>query len=49
MKAHYFKSAKEQYVIISQGFSPTGQKIQVSGKREARAVAKKHNAEPNNF
>jgi len=49
MKAHYFAGKGRKVVIISQGFSPIGQEIQVAGKAEARKVAKQHGAEPHNF
>lgn len=49
MKAHYFKSKTEQYVILSEGFAPVGKKVSVRNKREARALATLANAEPHNF
>ena len=49
MHAHYFASKKTQYVIISESVRPVGEKIAVSGKVEARRIAKEHNATPYNF
>lgn len=44
--AHYFNN---KTVVIANGPAPVGQTIKVSGKREAREIAKKHNAQPWNF
>jgi len=49
MKAHYFQSKTRKILIISEGFSPVGKEIEVSGKAEARKIAKTHGAEPHNF
>ena len=49
MKAHYFASKTDKYLIISEGFQPIGVKHKVSGKAEARKLAKQHGAEPHNF
>lgn len=49
MFAHYFKTAKQSFVIISATYAPTGLRVDVSGKTEARKVAKAHNAAPWNF
>ena len=47
--AHYFKAGKKHELIISTGYSPTGETLQVSGKKEAKQLAKKLNAQPWNF
>lgn len=47
--AHYFKSKSVQYVVISESMAPIGERIAVTGKRDARLVAAKHNAQPWNF
>ena len=47
--AYYFKSKSVQYVVISESMAPIGQKIAVTGKRDARLIAAKHNAQPWNF
>lgn len=49
MKAHYFSSKAKKVVIISEGFAPAGLEFPVSGKAEARKIAKQYNAEPWNF
>lgn len=49
MKAHYFQSKTRKVLIISEGFEPVGKEIQVSGKAEARKLAKEHGAQPHNF
>ena len=47
--AHYFSTRANKLVIISNDTHPQGITIKVSGKKEAREVAKKHNATPWNF
>lgn len=47
--AHYFASRQVKLLILSQGPEPIGFKIIVSGKAEARRVAKQHDAKPYNF
>ena len=43
--AHYFKNGKEHIVIITPNQQPVeGQFVKVAGKREARIVARIHNA-----
>lgn len=49
MKAHYFASKTNKYVIISEGPRPIGERINVKGKAEARKIAAAKNAEPWNF
>jgi hypothetical protein len=49
MKAHYFSSKSKKVLVISEGPSPVGREYPVSGKAEARKIAKQHNAEPWNF
>ena len=49
LTAHFFKSAKESYLIISTTCRPVGDKFPVASKKEARAMAKQLNAEPWNF
>lgn len=49
MFAHYFKTASQSFVIISTSYAPTGLRVDVIGKVEARKVAKAHNATPWNF
>ncbi|ALH23562.1 hypothetical protein AVV50_gp39 [Pseudomonas phage PaMx42] len=49
MFAHYFASKKTKFVVISETNRPEGQRIAVSGKAEARRVAKERNAQPWNF
>lgn len=46
---HYFKSGKKAYVIISATCQPIGQKIEVSGKKEAKELAKTLGLKPWNF
>lgn len=38
--AHYFQTHGAAFVIISADLSPRGDRRQVSGKREARQIAK---------
>lgn len=38
--AHYFKTTGAAFVIISRDLSPRGDRQIVSGKREARQIAK---------
>lgn len=47
--AHYFGCGKSKQVIIAEGVKPIGQAFKVSGKKEAREIAAKHNAQPWNF
>lgn len=47
--AHYFASKGKKVVIISEGFSPVGKEIPVTGKVDAKKVAKRYNATPWNF
>jgi len=48
--AHYFKSGKQCFVIITITMQPIGgTAIKVSGKAEARKVAKAYDATPWNF
>jgi hypothetical protein len=49
MKAHYFASKNKKVVILSTGFEPVGTEVAVSGKAEARKIARQHGAEPHNF
>ena len=49
MFAHYFASKKTKFVIISETNRPVGERIPVSGLKEARQIAKEHNAQPWNF
>lgn len=49
MFAHYFSTKVQKFVIISDSFQPVGERIQVSGKAEARKVAAANNAKPWNF
>lgn len=49
MYAHYFATKKTKFVVISKTTRPEGQRIAVSGKAEARRIAKAHNAQPWNF
>lgn len=49
MKAHYYATKKHKHVIISESYAPVGQKFSVSGKKEAREIAAKFNAQPHNF
>lgn len=44
--AHYFNN---KTVVIAEGPRPVGQTFKVSGKKEAREIAAKHNAQPWNF
>lgn len=47
--AHYFKTTGAAFVIISEDLSPRGNRQMVSGKREARALAKQAGAVCWNF
>lgn len=47
--AHYFASKSAKKVVISEGLTPVGEEFTVSGKAEARKLAKQHNAQPWNF
>ena len=49
--AHYFKSKKENYILITKTTSPRNptSKIIVANKTEARKVAEDNNAMPWNF
>ena len=47
--AHYFAGRGRRTLIISQGLAPTGEEIPVSGKAEARRIAKERGAKPWNF
>jgi len=47
--AHYFKSGKNHFVIISATMQPNGQRIVCTSKADARIEAKNHNATPWNF
>ena len=49
MKAHYFATKNVKYVVLSEGPRPVGERIKVSGKADARALAKARNATPYNF
>jgi hypothetical protein len=44
MHAHYFFAKTYKIVVISQDTRPVGQTFKVSGKVEARRIAKAHNA-----
>lgn len=44
--AHY---CNNKTVVIAEGPRPVGQTFKVSGKKEAREIAAKHNAQPWNF
>lgn len=44
--ANYFNN---KTVVIAEGPRPVGQTFKVSGKKEAREIAAKHNAQPWNF
>ena len=46
---HYYASKKQKFIIVSQDARPVGEKITVSGKREARKIVQKLNAEAWNF
>ena len=47
--AHYFASKQAKKVVIAVGPRPVGEEYTVSGKAEARKIAKQHNAQPWNF
>ena len=47
--AHYFASKSIKKVVIATGPAPRGEEFSVSGKAEARKIAKQHNAQPWNF
>lgn len=47
--AHYFKNSEAAFVIISNDLSPRGNRQIVSGKREARQIAKQAGAVCWNF
>ena len=47
--AHFFKTSSSAFVVISNDLSPRGERRAVSGKREARQVAKAANAVCWNF
>lgn len=47
--AHYFATKASKKVVISESLSPTGKEFLVSGKAEARKVARQHDAQPWNF
>ena len=49
MFAHYFKQGKQAWIIISETNRPIGTKIFVSGKPEAKKIAKENNAKAWNF
>lgn len=49
MKTAHYISGKQPLLIISETMRPVGQEIKVSGKREARTMAKAHGAKPWNF
>ena len=51
MKAHYFGSKAKGYTLrVNDNASPRGGKVyRVTGKREARALAKRLKAAPYNF
>ena len=49
MFAHYFTTKTQKFVIISETMKPVGIRILVSGKTEARKIAKDRNAKPWNF
>jgi ribosomal protein S3 len=49
MYAHYFTGKGQKFVIISETARPVGIRILVSGKVEARKIAKDRNAKPWNF
>lgn len=49
MFAHYFATRKNKFVVISETNRPTGERIPVSGKVEARRIAKEKGASPWNF
>jgi hypothetical protein len=44
MYAHYFKTKAGHFIIISEDMSPNGIQILCSSKKEARSIAKSHNA-----
>ena len=46
---HYFASKKTHYVIVSTDTRPVGEKIIVTGKKEARKLAKKLRLQAWNF
>lgn len=47
--AHFYTIGKAKHLILSEGPQPTGKTIKVSGKAEARKVAREHGARPYNF
>lgn len=49
MFAHYFTGKGQKFVIISETMQPVGIRILVSGKTEAKRIAKDRNAKPWNF
>ena len=49
MFAHYFTGKGKKFVIISATMQPIGTKIEVTGKAEAKKIAKEQNAKPWNF
>lgn len=49
MFAHYFIGKGQKFVVISATMQPVGTKIHVTGKAEAKKIAKEHNAKPWNF
>jgi ribosomal protein L7Ae-like RNA K-turn-binding protein len=47
--AHYFATRANKLVIISNDTRPQGITVKVNSKKEAKEVAKQHNATPWNF
>jgi len=47
--AHYVKHGARHFLIISDTMRPVGPQVELTGKREAKAQAKVHNATPWNF
>lgn len=49
MYAHYYQTKTRKVLIISADQRPVGKEIDVSGRREAKAIAKRENAKAWNF
>lgn len=47
--AHYVKTSKRQYLIISETLQPIGFEIPVVSKKQARQIAANHGAKCWNF
>lgn len=49
MYIHFFKTSKTCYVIVSPDCRPIGEEKEVSGKKEAKQIAKDNGYIPWNF